>query len=874
MPRIRITSLLALAFLWASCSGLDASKNEVKAPPTVKLPTGFSYDHLYSPSDNEQGTWVALTFDDKGRLIASDQHGGLYRITMPAIGAAGKTVSEPIDLEIGMAQGLLWAFNSLYVVVNSQEGIGGHSNGVYRLLDTDGDDHLDKIVTLHQFTGAPGEHGPHSIILAPDGKTLYLIAGNHTDVPNYENSLVPTTWAEDQLVPRIVDPRGHAIDRMAPGGWVARMDENGNGLELVSAGYRNPFDLAFNADDELFVFDADMEWDLGMPWYRPIRVVHATSGSEFGWRTGSGKWRANYPDNLPAIVDIGQGSPTSVLMGNTLKFPQRYQRGMFAFDWSFGTIYWVDLIAEGSTYRGELEEFLSGVPLPVTDGVAGPDGALYFATGGRNLESHLYRVYYTGTESTERLIYKQPRHERDIRHMLEAFHGRRDAEAVPTAWFYLNHPDRFIRYAARVAIEHQPVDTWKNRVFVDPDPIRRINGVIALAHQGDASMRDAALDALWRVDYNALTEAQQVDLLRSYALVFIRLGEPDAAWRQRVVNQISPAFPSESENLNRELSLVLSYLGAPGVNETTLTLLETARGGQGSVPILTDELTARSEQYGKAIIEMRGNMPSAQEIAYAYNLSHSKEAWSETQLRRYFQWFFEALQKKGGASYRPFIENIRANAVENIPESQLEAIADLVGEFSGKQGVDFASLPQPVGPGKNWNRGEIGRLLRDRVVEGKEVRDLANGERMYQASLCAACHTMQGQGGNIGPELTTVGKRFSRNDLVTAITLPSDAVSDQYASTIFTRKDGSQVMGRVVKRENGVITVNVNPFDPATVMTVQESEVDKEEVSPISPMPARLIDRLNEDEMLDLIVYVLAGGDPEHELYHPERASE
>ena len=46
---------------------------------------------------------------------------------------------------------------------------------------------------------------------------------------------------------------------------------------------RNTYDFALNADGEMFVYDADMEWDMGSPWYRPTRVCHATSGSEFGW---------------------------------------------------------------------------------------------------------------------------------------------------------------------------------------------------------------------------------------------------------------------------------------------------------------------------------------------------------------------------------------------------------------------------------------------------------------------------------------------------------------------------------------------------------------------------------------------------------------
>ena len=73
----------------------------------------------------------------------------------------------------------------------------------------------------------------------------------------------------------------------------------------VCGGVRNPYDIAFGPDGELFTYDADMEMDIGTPWYRPTRVCYLASGGDYGWRTGSGKWPKYYADSLPPAVEIG-----------------------------------------------------------------------------------------------------------------------------------------------------------------------------------------------------------------------------------------------------------------------------------------------------------------------------------------------------------------------------------------------------------------------------------------------------------------------------------------------------------------------------------------------------------------------------------------
>ncbi len=863
--RNAVVVLAAGLLLPVACQRLGSDTR----PAALVLPDGFRYEVLYSPMAEDSSSWVSLAADDKGRLIASDQYGALYRVKPAPIGTDPEdTHVEKLDIDIGRAQGLLWAFGSLYIVVNNAEDAAeGRRSGLYRATDTDGDDHFDTIDSLRSFDGW-GEHGPHSIVLGPDSSSLYIIAGNHTELPGPFRSLVPPVWQEDQVQPVLRDPRGHAADRPAPGGWIARTDRDGEVWELYSVGFRNAYDIAFNVEGDLFTFDSDMEWDLGMPWYRPVRVVHVTSGSEFGWRTGSGKWPAYYPDNLPSVVDIGQGSPTGVVSGAHARFPARYRRGVFVLDWSFGTIYWVDLHPSGSTYAGEAEEFLSGVPLPVTDGVIGSDGALYFATGGRRLHSFLYRVWYEGAVAPGLPAPRRMSAQHTLRRSLEAYHGEADPAAVEAAWPHLSHADRFVRWAARIAIEHQPVAMWADRALSEQDPRRRIYAMIALARHGGAEYRDAAFGALMSIEEQDLSRAQQLDLFRAYGLVITRMGMPEGEQKLLITQKLAGGYPEADITINRERGRLLAALEAPGIAGLMLEHLGAlmARGAQKTL-LLDDEVAERSEQYGGAITDMRANMPSVQEIDVVMTLRNVRTGWTIEDRRAYFQWFYDALRKSGGRSYVGFIEDMRADAAEHLTEEEKELLSGLVDAFSDRSSL-LATLPQPEGPGQSWNRQELFELMNEGL---DKPRDFARGERTYAGALCQACHRMGVAGGSIGQDLTTVGTRFGRGEILEAIDSPSDAVSDQYAAALLELEDGTIITGRIVGEEDGVILLNQNPYDSDQVVTVAEHTVVRRALSPVSIMPPRLLNRLNGDEVLDLIAYLIAGGDAEHKCYTGEK---
>ncbi|MCA9091821.1 MAG: heme-binding protein, partial [Planctomycetaceae bacterium] len=126
---------------------------EATAIEQMKIKKDFKVELLYSVPKDEEGSWVSMCVDHKGRLIVCDQYGGLFRVTPPGINGAKEVAIEKINVDIGEAQGLLWAFDSLYVVVNRG---GKYESGVYRVLDTDGDDQLDTLKTLRSLSGSGG----------------------------------------------------------------------------------------------------------------------------------------------------------------------------------------------------------------------------------------------------------------------------------------------------------------------------------------------------------------------------------------------------------------------------------------------------------------------------------------------------------------------------------------------------------------------------------------------------------------------------------------------------------------------------------------------------------------------------------------------
>ena len=823
-----------------------------KATPVerIKVAKGFKVELLYSVPGEKQGSWINLCADDKGRLLASDQYGGLYRMTPPG---PGETLSvedvQPVPADIRAANGMVWAFGALYVVVNDFER--KMQSGLYRVTDSDGDDELDKVELLRAIK-ARGGHGIHAVVPTPDGKGLFLITGNNTTRPELvATSPVRQVWGEDHLLPSMPDGRGHNRGVLAPGGVIYRVDPDGKSFEAYASGFRNIFDAAVNRDGELFTYDADMEYDFNSPWYRPTRICHVISGAEFGWRNGAGKRPSFYADNLPGILDIGPGSPTGMTFGYGAKFPAKYQNALFALDWSWGKLYAVHLTLDpnSSSYTATKEEFLTGAPLPMTDAVIHPgDGAMYFTIGGRRVQSGLYRVTYVGEESTEPAAATSMTTDlMERRRSLELFHGHQHPEAVNASWDDLSHDDRFIRFAARTAIEHQPVETWGKRALSESDSKIQAEALLALAratgvcphHRTDSDppvdtdMRDKLLAAVMAIDMSKLDATSQLTLQRTLQIILNRFGRPDDSTAQKLIASNDALFPSESAELNWLLCETLAWLESPTVAAKAMVLIEAA--------------PTQEEQ-----------------MQYARSIRFLKTGWTDELHTAYFEWFLKAANYRGGASFAKFIQFIRDDAVASLSESQKKSLKEILARKPVNKsalenlGAIFAGRTET-----DWTLDELTQAARSNLKQ----RDFANGRKMFAAAGCFACHRFRNQGGMVGPDLTTAGRRYSARDLLDQVINPSKVINDQFSAVQIVTDEGRVHNGVIVNLSGDRLTLNTDLSDPNKRIAIERDTIEELIVSKTSPMPAGLLKRMTKEEILDLIAYLISGGDLAHEYF-------
>jgi putative heme-binding domain-containing protein len=962
---------------------------------------GFAIERVVPAAKTD--SYVAMTFDSQGRLFVSKEFEP-PRWLLDNDGDGTFESEKVFSDKVKNCQGLWWDARTLYAncapADEPAQGGGGAQgrSGLFRMEDTNGDDVADTFEQVTAYVGGIQEHGPHAIRRGPDGE-MTVITGNNTFVPDDKiDPQSPLGGRESQFLPALPDGRGFGPSiKEGRHGVVSRYDRQAKHFTLMVGGLRNSYDYAFNLSGELFLFDSDMEWDINMPWYRDVRTVHGIPGGNYGYRNGSGKFPPYYIDSLPAVRDLGRGSPVGVEFYQHHVYPKQFHDAYFEADWSRGRLLWTALQPNGATYKAveEKTEFVHGEPLNITDVETGPDGLIYFSTGGRGTEGGLYRVRYTGAGAgnasatpagvlalvrqpqplsswgfaalekakttmgaafageLEKLardgaadgvdraqaIYTLQRHgsapsgdllkaliadkNSDVRAAVVYVAGvqgvdaqgsgdaktvaiaalkdahpvvqRRAAEAlvrmglsadkpgfVPSADLYalLNSPDRFVRYAGRLALERTPRAEWQDKAAAETNILGAIEGGVALI---ETATTDEQLLPVFKKQLGLASKAgvsvdDKLRAIRALQLATIGMKTVPPELRSQTHAALIGQFPSRDERLNRQLALTLAWAGQPAAITRVLTAMPA------------------------------GDTNQQLQMHYVYALRTMKDGWTHAQKEQVMDWYAKAITWRGGASFPGFINLLfdaslqtftpeeKTLAYKKVPQfaplteeeviaaAQRQAAQRAANQPQGAQAPGSAGAAQtaanrppqpsaqvPAGPQRvappasARSRGTMAisreELAQELIFTPQRTPPSAEVGQQIFDKTCSTCHRFGAMGKDIGPDLTTLNSRFQKKDIVESILWPSKVISDQYDVTMVETKDGKSLAGFVVREDGGKLIMRTAD-EMGRSFEVPAANVKNRTKSPVSMMPEGLVDEFTVQQIAGLLKFLQAAPPP------------
>lgn len=131
-----------------------------------------------------------------------------------------------------------------------------------------------------------------------------------------------------------------------------------------------------------------------------------------------------------------------------------------------------------------------------------------------------------------------------------------------------------------------------------------------------------------------------------------------------------------------------------------------------------------------------------------------------------------------------------------------------------------------------------------------KTADLSNGRRLY-TKTCSACHTLFGEGGKIGPDITG-SNRANLDYILENVLDPSAIVGKDYRTTLIALNDGRVVTGLILKETDSALTVRtIND-----TVVVAKSDIEERKLSELSLMPEGQLNQLTPEEQRDLIAYL------------------
>ncbi|HIE98531.1 MAG TPA: c-type cytochrome [Planctomycetes bacterium] len=186
-----------------------------------------------------------------------------------------------------------------------------------------------------------------------------------------------------------------------------------------------------------------------------------------------------------------------------------------------------------------------------------------------------------------------------------------------------------------------------------------------------------------------------------------------------------------------------------------------------------------------------------------------------------------------------------------FPNDLASELSFLLHNHADRRVRDRAKKELPIntgGAGKKIHEVQAVLALQGNASRGRDL--FLN----HKEAACARCHRVTGEGTLVGPDLASIGTKYGDKELLYHIQYPSGAISYNFVARTFLLNDGRLLNGLVVDRKDGQIILGIATGKYVTFAT---SDVEEEFPQTVSLMAEGLVANLTEQQLCDLIEYLL-----------------